>query len=466
MLSVRQDRRHSEHGSIICENGVLRLRVIRPGSSLGLVIEARNMHEQWILLASTPPAGSADYLDDAGVAQEMRFYAYDPLLTDGQTHGIVMYGNLGEARVTFTSTLTDASTWTQHLLEIHDITPAPCRQLVQSWQLAPSFSCAEIAWPARVRQQRTLIETPAAFQQVGAFFAALVPNIEEGDCSLLGVQSQVHGQASLSYGIIDNDQAPLIPPRNMKLAYALCLDARALPQRGFQEIVRLSGSQEALAIADYTTGAPSADQLPALPSVPDTADWIPFMYEGSPATIAAGVQYLLSLVAEGDWHFLEDALCWLDRLCFHQRVFELPGGDPLGSIGAGDGWQTTALWMPSLLLQAYRLTGILEYAYRAKAALSAMSPADRSCVLQQLSPVFGDIYVHLEYQNAFALGPVEIHSVIYGAGEIALELESPAKSTPLTLIVAGMGEPCTVFVNGESLGILPPAQLQAGIPLP
>ncbi len=155
----------------------------------------------------------------------------------------------------------------------------------------------------------------------------------------------------------------------MRLAYDLCLDARALPMQGFQQIVRLLGSREALILAGSMPATPLAGELPPLPPLPDTLDWIPFLYEGAPEAIAAWVHYALSLATQDDWHLLEDALCWLDRLCLHQRVFEVPGSEPLGAFGSGAAWQSTALWAPILLLQAFRLTGMLEYAYRAKAAL-------------------------------------------------------------------------------------------------
>ncbi len=466
MVSVRKDNRHIEHGSIVCENSVLRLRVTRPDSSLRLVIEARDLHDNWLPLASSPPEWHPDYLDADGLAQQMQFYSYDPLLADGATYGITMHGFLGEARITLTSTISEASTWTQHRLEIYDIPQMPCRQLAQCWQLAPAFLSADIAWPAKVLQQSQLVETPAAFQQVGPFFVALVPDIEEGDAALLGLRSTLQEHASLAYGVIDSGQMVLIPPHGMRLAYTLCVDARALPLQGFQEIVRLHGSQEALALASGTLTAPLPGELPPLPALPDAIDWIPFMYEGSPGAIAAWVQYLLSLAEQGDDHLLEDALCWLDRLCFHQRVCELPGSDTLGSIGSGAAWQLARLWTPMLLLHAFRLTGMLEYAYRAKAALSALPPADQARMLHQLAPIFGDIYVHAEYQLALALGPVAIHAVTCKPQDIAVAFTRTQPHTPLRLVVTGAADFCTITVNAALLGVIPATQLSRGIELP
>lgn len=162
----------------------------------------------------------------------------------------------------------------------------------------------------------------------------------------------------------------------------------------------------------------------------------------------------------------EEALRWLDRLCFHQHVFETPGGAPLGSIGTGAPWQVTSLWMPSLLLQAYRMTGMSEYAYRARAALSALAPEDQARVLQHLAPRFGDIYLHADCQEVIALGPVEIHAARCTPAAIALDLARTVPDAPLLLVAEGITAPCLLTINGESLGLLPPARFHAGIDLP
>lgn len=466
MASVRQDRRHFAEGSIICDNGVLRLRVVRPGSSLGLVIEARDLQQRWIPMASTPLDGHAEYLDAAGTSRPMHFYAYDPLLIGGVSQGIVLHGQLGEARLTLTTTLTDASTWTQHLLEIEDLVQIPCRQLVHCWQLAPEFDTADIAWPTTVLQADELVETPAAWQQAGSFFAALVPDMEEDDSMLLALDNRQSEQAGFSYGIIGGTQEMPAPPSRLQFAYAMCLDARALPLRGFQEIVRMHGSKDALVVAGGTVAGRHAGDMPALPHVLNTANWLPFTCEGTPEAIAALVASLLAQMEQGDWFLLEDALCWLDRLCFHQHVFEIPGGIPLGSIGSGPAWYNTALWMPSLLLRAYRETGITEYACRARAAISALAAEDQARVLQQLFPLFGDIYVHADYQEAFALGSVEIHSAICTSEVISLEITGTEAGAPLTLVADGVMDDCLLTINGQSLGVISPTRFRAGISLP
>ncbi len=181
----------------MCENSVLRLRVIRPNTSLQLVIEARDPHDAWIALAVSPPEGHPDLLDAAGQSQQMQFYTFDPLLAGGTTYGIVLHGFLGEARVTLSSMLDDASTWTHHRLEIQDVPQVPCRQLAHCWQLAPALRAADVAWPSRVLQQDALVETPAAFQQAGSSFVALVPDLEEGDAALLGLRTTAGEHAGL-----------------------------------------------------------------------------------------------------------------------------------------------------------------------------------------------------------------------------------------------------------------------------
>jgi len=465
METNQKDRRNIEQGSIVCENSVLRLRILRPSSSLRLIIEARDQQDDWIPLAITPPEANPDFQDATGHPQSMQFYSYEPLLEDGNTYGIVMRGSLGEARITLTSTLCEASTWTQHRLDIEDIPQMPCRQLAQFWQLASEFLQTDIAWPTKLLQEKQLVETPAAFQQVGPFFVALVPDMEEGEASLFGLRCVPKDYAGLAYGVIDSGQMVLIPPRNMQLAYTLCVGARALPTQGFQEIVRLLGCQEALVLASGTLVEPLPGELPPLPASPETVDWVPFMYEGSPAVIAAWVQHLLSQAEQGDWHLLEDALCWLDRLCFHQHMFELPGSEPLGSIGSGAAWQVTALWAPILLLHAFRLTGILEYAFRAKAALSALPPADQAQVMHQLMPIYGDIYIHAEYQLTLALGPVDIHAVVSKPQDISIKFNRTRPQSQLRLVVTGTSEPCAITVNGEPLGVFPSADLCSGIAL-
>ena len=226
------------------------------------------------------------------------------------------------------------------------------------------------------------------------------------------------------------------------------------------------GNKEALAIAGGVAAVGHAGALPALPPVPDTANWIPLMREGSPEAIAAWVRYLLSQAEHGDWDLQEEALCWLDRLCFHQHVFEIPGGAPLGLVGSGDAWYVTSLWMPSLLLHAYRLTGMPEYAFRARAALCALAPADQARVIQQLSPRFGDIYLHADYGEAFALGPVEFHGALCTPNVISLEITRTLADAPLTLVAEGVMEPCRLSVNGQMLGVILPEQFAAGIALP
>lgn len=466
MVFVHQDRRRVEHGSIICDNGAVRLRIVRPGASLVLVIDARDLQEQWVPLASTPADADIDFLDADGGEQSIRFHSYDPLEVDGRTCGIVLHGSLGNARVSLTSLLPDASTWSQHTLEIHGLAHTDCRRLTQRWHLASEYLCAETSWPSRIIHGDELAESPAAFQQAGPLFAALAPDLEEGDSSFLGVHSHIQDHPCLEYGVLTSDHRTLKLPETLKLAYALCLDARALPQRGFQQIVRELGSQEALAAAGGCATAPSTDALPPLPAVPDATDWLPFTYEGPALSIAALTQHLLLLAEQGDWHLLEDALCWLDRLCFHQRVFETPGGAPLGTIGSGPAWQPTALWMPVLLLHAFRLTGIFEYAHRALTAISALAPAEQALVMGQLAPTYGDIYLHADFQEALALGPVEILSAVCTPGAIWFELDGSACSAPQRLVVDAADGAYTVTVNGHALGAISSAQLRAGLAIP
>jgi len=450
MVSPCPDRRRAESGSIICDNGAVRFRIVRPGASLGLVIEARDAQNMWLPLATTPADDTA----------EMQFHAFDPVTVDGQTRGVILSGRLGDAHVTLTSTLPDASTWSQHLLTFNNIPPAPCR-LTQHWRLAAAFSDARICWPQRMLQGEAFVENPAIFQQADASFVALVPDLEESEGLALIARSHPWEHPGLEYGFFTEANRPAA----VRLAYALCVDARAVPLRGFQQIVRQAGSQELFATTIGTGTTPVAGELPALPPMPDAGDWCPFSYEGSPAAIAALVHFLLSQAEQGDWQRLEDGLCWLDRLCFHQHAHEFSAGTPLGAFGTGPAWQVTRLWVPSLLLQAFRLTGIAEYAARACAAIGALPAPDQALVRGQLYPAYGDIYVHAESQETLVLGPMRVYSAVCHPGTIRLVYVRTSEGTSTRLVVDGVDTPVHVTVNGHSLGVMTPEQLSAGVEL-
>ncbi len=57
-------------------------------------------------------------------------------------------------------------------------------------------------------------------------------------------------------------------------------------------------------------------------------------------------------------------------------------------------------------------------------------------MLAQLASLFGDIYLHADYQLALTLGPVAIHDVSYAPQAIAIALDRTRPDSPLRLTVA------------------------------
>jgi hypothetical protein len=231
-----------------------------------------------------------------------------------------------------------------------------------------------------------LVENPAAFLQTGPMFIALTPDMEEGECGTLGMQLLPGQPFTLEYGIITANERPVTLSSPVRFAYSLCLDARAMPFFGYQQIVRSLGSRGTLWMGESSHGVCGDHHITALSYPTTPPDWIPFQREGSPVEIAELCQYYLYQAQAGDWHALEDGLRWLDRLCLHQHTIEMPGGQPLGAIGSGAAWDQVAIWLPELLFQAFRLTGIVEYASRGVAALSALQIPMTSAALENLYP--------------------------------------------------------------------------------
>jgi hypothetical protein len=244
------------------------------------------------------------------------------------------------------------------------------------------------------------------------------------------------------------------------------LDTHAIPRYGYQHLLRFLGNHEALPPLPVENTQPIPGNLPALPAVPDDEGWQPFVHEGSPAKIAALVRYQLRMSGRKDWYLLENALRWLDRLCLHQRLCEVPGGGNYGGFGEGAVWKIVKLWMPHLLLDAFRLTGNSEYAYRGMAAFSALPPRHQAIVLAKLHPEFGDIFISADQGDAIFFTPLShFHSQMTQNG-IILEFADSNRLQPLHLVMEGSQESYQVEVNGKSLGFLPTSQLRKGIELP
>lgn len=460
---MQRERRHLEDGSIICENGVLRFRVISENATLGLQLETCTETGIWVPLVCTPPGGDVQYQRANGEVATVAFTSFEPVTVNRQTRGVVLYGEMDEMLVTFTSLLSPWGGWSRHRLQVDKLPAFPLNRLTQSWQLANVFGQPDMCWPTRAIYGAELAAAPAAFVQAGEHFLAMVPDLEDGEVAQWGLQPCTPGDATLTVGFMPTDGAQPLPAGEARFAYSLYLDARALPQRGFQQVVRMLGASDALRLAMIDQSAGPVAALPALPETPDDASWQPFMREGTPAAIAALIGNALAHAKDDEWHMLEYALCWLDRLCLQQRVVEVAGGGPLGMVGNGSAWQAAAMWMPVLLLEAFRLTGISEYASRAIAALAALSADEQACVLAYLCPRYGDVYVNADHEETVALHGAVVRSAVFMGDEVALVLDGMAIEPVVTVVLDGVEPSYTVTVNGEWLGRIPTTDLRAGI---
>ncbi|HOF89780.1 MAG TPA: hypothetical protein PLZ36_17010, partial [Armatimonadota bacterium] len=324
------------------------------------------------------------------------------------------------------------------------------------WFLTGGLAEATLRWPTEAITGAALATSPAAFAQDTHCFAALLPDPDP------------HADGQLRHLADDGggmEQALTLAPGSSArcLSSLLVLDARALIGRGFQQLTRL------LARADLPAPpaafAPAAGDLPPLPARGPARDWQPFLREGTPAEIAAGVLRGLSLAAEGDWAVLDDALVWLDRLCLHQCLRPMPGAPSPGAVGAGPAWATVAPWMPILLLEAFRLSGITEYAHRGRAALAALPAAQASRVYAALYPRFGDLCVLPDYEEVLALTDFGLVLPTFGDRRIDLRLPEP-RTRPLRLVVDGRASRYGLSINERSYGDVATDVLRRGIEVP
>ncbi len=464
MILSKHERRQNDIGSLICDNGLLRLRVVQEGHSLGLIIDARDAEMQWGSLYCAISGDDIRYTSAAGVQHAANLFAFDPVQQDGRTHGVMLHGHLGEATLSMTAQLVDESTWCRLRLTVNGIAEGPCRRLTQCWHLQSTGADPDAFWPMTPVLDDALVTNPAAFLQNGAHFAALVSDLMEGDPEVLGLQLRVDDDACIEYGIWDGGARAWNLSTPVRLSAALCLDARALQRRGFQQVVRLLGSHEDLTLVSQSDARPATMSLPQLPPVHDIDDWQPFRWEGSPAAIAAVVQHHLNAATAGDWQRLEDGLCWLDRLCLHQCTLGAPEESSLGVFGEGSEWELASLWLPLLLLQAYQLTGTPEYAYRGMAALKSLPLPQQSLVLGQTRPRFGDVLVQADFQEVFPLSGPEIIGAQFSADGLLLEVDdSKTSATPLRLVMDGTEDQYALVLNTVSIGVFPAEQLRAGI---
>jgi hypothetical protein len=450
-MPVHQERRRTDTGGILCDNDVLRLRVVSTPATLAMIIEARNANGAWTSLASTVP------LAQGMPAPALRCHVAEPLLEEGEVTGVRLSGTVEHTPVTLSVRLNPDSNWCQVQLGADSASSA----LSSTWYLAPEFGQPDICWPAPAVDP---LEAPAAFYQAGAHFIAMLPPFD--DVSPRRDTLQCSGaeemMALMFRHDLEGDQAEVMPGR-CQLTYALCADARALHCRGFQEIVRAQGTHDALLYMTPALGDDAQGDRPPLPAAPDTSGWVPFMTEGTPAQITAFVRHALTGVENAQWYLLDDALCWLDRLCFQQRIYETPGGLPFGSFSHGPSWEVAALWLPEVLLQAFRATGIAEYAYRAIAALAALPSHQYRPALGQLYEQYGDLYIHLDALAVFSLTGAEATQVAMLPNGLMLTVNAAQAGDPVRLVIDGSEDGYTLVINGECYGYLPITLLREGI---
>jgi len=455
MTLARHERRRSEDGSLICENGHLRVLVVRDGRSLGVVVQTRGIDMRWGSLAFASSGEDIHATGADGVDQAGFFFTFDPHQVDGVTNGVTLHGKLGDAALAFIVTLDEIGTWCGMRLTVSGA-PATCRRLTQQWRLLPDDMPPELCWPPTVIRGESLAFSPAAFVQDGPIFAALVADLTEDDPSLYGLEVSASDPVCFEYGLWDG-----LPATPVQLAYSIGLDARALPERGFQQVVRLLGSRDELLLPDRCLALPGAGMLPELASPDGAEDWHPFLWEGTPEAMAATVRRKLAEAAAGDWQSLEDGLCWLDRLCLQQCACGTPGASNLGAFGPPEEWHAAAPWMSLLLMRAFTLTGIPEYAARGLAALNALPPAHQAVVLGHLRPIFGDLYALADFEELVSLSGPEVTAALFTPA--GLELTVAPDLPRFRLVLDGSDDAYTLSVNNKNLGAFDTATLRAGI---
>jgi hypothetical protein len=369
---------------------------------------------------------------------------------------VTLRGRLGEAALEMTLLLGDGTAGCRQWIEVSGAVP-PATTLVQRWLFTGGLAAPRLRWPAAPVQGTALATTPAAFTQETHCFAALIPDSET---NLAGALRHLPDDGGgLEYAM------PLDPAAEMHcLSSLLLLDARALPWRGFQQVTRLLAHHLPHA-ARPLAPLGSHGMLPPLPESGLRLAWRPFLLEGAPIEIAAHILQGLSLAAEGDWAVLDNALVWLDRLCLHQCLHAVPDGPPPGTVGDGPAWESLALWMPVLLLEAFRLSGIAEYALRGRAALAALPAEQAAQVYAYLYPRFGDLCVLPDFEEILTLADLGPVQPTFADRRIDLSLPRPM-SRPLRVIIDGHADRYALAINQQSFGEIPTELLRLGFDVP
>ncbi len=436
----------------MCETGALRLSIVQDSGTQVLQWDARDAYDRWIPLLTCTPANDLLLRDARGEEYPARVHTFEPVLQAGEARGVALRGRLGDATMELTLLLGDEGTWCRQWLELTGPLP-PGAVLAQRWLFAGGLVTPRLRWPAAPVSGTALATAPAALAQDAHCFAALVPELDAG-AGTLGHLTDDDGGLEYHLPLPDGDAT-------LGLSSFICLDARSLPWRGYQQVVRLLAKDAPFPTA-FSPHPAAHGILPLLPESALHLSWRPLLQEGAPLDMVAHVLHGLTAAADGgDWSLLDDTLCWLDRLCLHQCVRAVPGGPPIGAVGDGPDWLGVAAWMPVLLLEAFRVTGIAEYAQRGRAALGALPPETAGAVFAALYPRFGDLCVLPDLGEVLAL--TDIGPVLPSFGDQRIALHLPRTDRPLRVVVDGRDNRYALAINDTSFGELATDLLRKGV---
>ncbi len=376
MRSVVSERRMGHEGVIVGENETLRLRVVRRDFSLGVIIDAIGESGDWTYLTELEADTDIQALSANGTPQSCRYFTFDPLYQEEHSVGMVLRGALGKASVAHTIYLSDQGPWCYQEISVKGL-PSAVHDVTVCWRFRFCATSPEVEWPSSARHDGQPVMHPASFLQAGAHFLALVPDPATAPCR---VWTEGGGNPGVTLGI---GTASTDETKPLEAKFVLCADARALPERGFQQVVRYlcSRDEPTMRYRDL----PSVLPPPVLPALQDSTAWRPFIAEGLPAEIASLTALWLAR-ADTDWAALDVALCWLDRLCLHQSAPLWEQRQSIEGVAEGCDWDVAVIWLPALLLRAFALTGMTEYAGRALVLLESLPDACRAQALAALDP--------------------------------------------------------------------------------
>ncbi|MHB9025067.1 MAG: hypothetical protein ACYC7E_12995 [Armatimonadota bacterium] len=457
------ERRQLVDGSIVYEGTTSRLRVVRASTSLGITIDVFDSAGSCVPLIATPLGSDLELIEEDGAGHIARFASFEALYRHGTISGIMLCGLLRASPITLTIHPDQAGSCYHIHIRWENPHPLPCRRLAHSWRLAPEYLPVQMRWPAEAGVVCSPLQ--AAFVQTDTYYCGLAPDPEEATCAALGARVVVDDDVRLESGVLPAGEGTATTPTGFSFAYTLSVDGRAQPGRGFQLLARQLGRSGALAcaVAERVQSGPGV--IPPLPQIPAARDWSPCHREGSPAEIAALARHYLSLAEQGDLYHLDTGLCWVDRLCLEQQVYEVPGGIPTGHLGSGPEWETVNRWAPELFFDAFRLSGRAEYIARGLAAFAALPENSRGALFTRLWRRYGDIYLHADFQEAIALGQADTVLPVFTEDGIELLIDTSIPR-PRRLVIEGSRERYSLRVNGVLLGHFPSEELRAGITWP